>query len=69
MRLGQQLQKRTNHELLNAEGEGGRVEQDLPLFGQEAQHLLHHRHEVLRQQLVSLEGCQGTEQQDQELSS
>ena len=56
MRLGQQLQKRTNHELLNAEGEGGRVEQDLPLFGQEAQHLLHHHHEVLRQQLVSLEG-------------
>lgn len=42
------------HELLHAEGEGGRIKQDLPLLGQEAQDLLHHDHEVLRQEFVSL---------------
>lgn len=42
------------HELLNADWEGCRIEQDLPLFGQEAQHFLHHNHKVLRQEFVSL---------------
>lgn len=43
------------HKLLHTEGEGGRIEQNLPLFGQEAQNLFHHPHKVLRQQFVSLE--------------
>lgn len=42
------------HKLLHAERKGSRVKQDLPLFGQEAQHLLHHGHKVLRQEFVSL---------------
>ena len=42
------------HKLLHAEGEGCRVKQDLPLFGQEAQHFLHHNHKVLREEFVSL---------------
>lgn len=44
------------HKLLHAEGEGGRIEQDLPLLGQEAKNLFHHTHKVLRQQFVSLTG-------------
>lgn len=42
------------HKLLNADRKGCRIKQDLPPFGQEAQHFLHHNHKVLRQELVSL---------------
>lgn len=42
------------HKLLHAEREGSRIKQDLPLFGQKAQYLLHHHHKVLRQEFVSL---------------
>ena len=42
------------HKLLHAERKGCRIKQDLPLFGQEAQHFLHHKHKVLRQEFVSL---------------
>lgn len=42
------------HKLLHAEREGSRIKQDLPLFGQKPQYLLHHHHKVLRQELVSL---------------
>lgn len=42
------------HKLLHAEGKGGRIEQNLPLFGQETQNFFHHTHKVLRQQFVSL---------------
>lgn len=35
------------HELLHTQWEGGRVQQNLPLFGQIAQKLLHHLYKVL----------------------
>lgn len=42
------------HKLLHTEREGCRIKQNLPLFGQKAQYLLHHDHKVLRQEFVSL---------------
>ena len=49
----------THHELLHADGEGGGVEQDLPVLGQEADDVLDEHHKVLRQQLVRLTGTRG----------
>lgn len=42
------------HKLLHTEREGGRIKQNLSLFGQETQQLFHHDNKVLRQQFVSL---------------
>lgn len=50
----QQLAEKTHHELLHADGEGRRVEQDLPVLGQEADDILDEHHKILRQQLVGL---------------
>lgn len=44
----------THHELLDADGEGCGVEQDLPVLGQKADDVLDENHEVLREQLVCL---------------
>jgi len=44
----------SHHELLNADGEGCRVQQDLPVLGQEADDILDEHHKVLRQQLIRL---------------
>lgn len=44
----------THHELLNTDGEGCRVEQDLPVLGQEADDVLDEHHKILREQFVRL---------------
>lgn len=49
----------THHELLDADGERGRVKQDLAVLGQEADDVLDEDHEVLRQQLVCLKRSGG----------
>lgn len=51
-----QLAEYTHHELLHADGEGRRVEQDLPVLGKEANDVLDEHHEILRQQLIRLRG-------------
>lgn len=43
-----------HHELLHADGEGCRVEQDLPVLCQEADDILYEHHKILRQQLIRL---------------
>lgn len=48
--------KTTHHEFLHTDGEGCRVEQDLPVLGQEANDIFDEHHKILRQQLVSLRG-------------
>lgn len=55
-----QQSARTHHELLHADGEGCRVEQDLPVLGQEADDILNEHHKVLRQQLIRLRGSTDT---------
>ncbi len=50
------------HELLHTHWEGGRVQQNLPLFGQIAQKLLHHLYKVLGQELICLLGKMGKTQ-------
>lgn len=48
------LLRLAHHELLHTDGEGGRVEQDLPVLGQEADDVLDEHHKVLRQKLICL---------------
>lgn len=48
-----------HHKLLHADGEGCRVEQDLPVLGQEADDVLNEHHKVLRQQLIRLKDRKG----------
>lgn len=50
------ISRSTHHELLHADGEGCRVEQDLPVLGQEANDILDEHHKILRQQLIRLKG-------------
>lgn len=44
-----------HHKLLNADGEGCRVEQNLAFLVQEADYILNKHHKVLREQFICLE--------------
>lgn len=54
--IGLDGRRPAHHELLHADGEGCRVEQDLPVLCQEADDILYEHHKVLRQQLIRLRG-------------